>query len=51
MFQVIAVSSQAMPVFNNLTFLDIDTSMEIGWQAMPVLLRNCPHLDTLVITV
>ncbi|CAA7016739.1 unnamed protein product [Microthlaspi erraticum] len=49
-FQVIAVSSQAMPVFNNLTFLDIDTSMDIGWQAMPVLLRNFPHLDTLVIT-
>ncbi|XP_019099741.1 PREDICTED: putative F-box/LRR-repeat protein At3g58880 [Camelina sativa] len=28
---------------------DIDSSMDIAWQAMPVLLRNTPHLETLVI--
>ncbi|ESQ44193.1 hypothetical protein EUTSA_v10006457mg, partial [Eutrema salsugineum] len=48
-FQVLALCSQAMPVFNNLTFLDIDSTMDIAWQAMPVLLRHCPNLDTLVI--
>ncbi|CAL9245849.1 unnamed protein product, partial [Arabidopsis halleri] len=47
--QVLALCCQAMPTFENLTFLDIDSSMDIAWQAMPVLLRNTPHLETLVI--
>ncbi|KAG7634935.1 F-box domain [Arabidopsis suecica] len=47
--QVLGQCSQAMPVFNNLTFLVIESSMDIRWQAMPVLLKNCPRLETLVI--
>ncbi|KAG7566511.1 F-box-like domain superfamily [Arabidopsis suecica] len=27
----------------------LESGKERGWQAMPVLLRNCPHLETLVI--
>ncbi|XP_010436759.1 PREDICTED: F-box protein At3g59000-like [Camelina sativa] len=37
------------PVFNNLTFLAILSHVDLGWQAMPVLLKNCPHLETLVL--
>jgi len=51
LFQVLGQCSQAMPVFNNLTFLVIESSMDIRWQAMPVLLKNCPRLETLVIKV
>jgi len=40
-----------MPVFNNLKVLSIWSDMNRGWQAMPVLLRNCPHLETLIIEV
>ncbi|CAL9245850.1 unnamed protein product [Arabidopsis halleri] len=47
--QVLGLWSPEMPVFNNLTFLVIESSMGIAWQAMPVLLKNCPHLETLVI--
>ncbi|XP_019099951.1 PREDICTED: LOW QUALITY PROTEIN: putative F-box/LRR-repeat protein At3g58880 [Camelina sativa] len=46
--EVLGLCCQAMPVFNNLTFLDIESNMNILWKAMPVLLKNCPHLETLV---
>ncbi|KAG5386369.1 hypothetical protein IGI04_037839 [Brassica rapa subsp. trilocularis] len=36
-----------MPVFNNLKSLRIKSDKKRGWQAMPVLLRNCPRLDIL----
>ncbi|ESQ51021.1 hypothetical protein EUTSA_v10022609mg [Eutrema salsugineum] len=39
----------SMPVFNNLKVLRIRSDADLGWQAMPVLLRNCPHLETLVL--
>ncbi|EOA24024.1 hypothetical protein CARUB_v10017239mg, partial [Capsella rubella] len=47
--QVLGRSCQAIPVFNNLTLLEIESSKNVAWQAMPVLLRNSPHLETLVI--
>ncbi|KAG7561385.1 FBD domain [Arabidopsis thaliana x Arabidopsis arenosa] len=38
----------------NVQYLDLfpntlESNMNRGWQAMPVLLKNCPHLETLVI--
>ncbi|CAA7016736.1 unnamed protein product [Microthlaspi erraticum] len=47
--EVLSRCCEAMPVFNNLKLLVIGSDMNRGWQAMPVLLRNCPHLETLVI--
>ncbi|XP_019093369.1 PREDICTED: F-box/LRR-repeat protein At5g38396-like [Camelina sativa] len=38
-----------MPVFTNLKSLTIKSDASRGWQALPVLIRNCPHLGTLVI--
>jgi len=49
--QVLGLCSHAMPVFNNLTYLAIETSVDTAWQAMPVLLKTCSHLETLVIKV
>ncbi|CAL9234219.1 unnamed protein product [Arabidopsis halleri] len=46
--EVLSLCCESMPVFNNLKFLCIKSDKERGWQAMPVLLRNCPHLETLV---
>ena len=41
-----------MPTFNNLKMLRISGSVHpVGWQAMPVLLQNCPHLETLQMEV
>ncbi|XP_010512107.1 PREDICTED: F-box/LRR-repeat protein At3g58900-like isoform X2 [Camelina sativa] len=47
--EVLSRCCEAMPVFNNLKLLSIWSDMTRGWQAMPVLLRNCPHLETLMI--
>ncbi|KAG7572372.1 FBD domain [Arabidopsis suecica] len=49
--EVLSLCCESMPVFNNLKFLCIKSDKERGWQAMPVLLRNCPHLETLVFEV
>ncbi|CAA0387308.1 putative F-box protein [Arabidopsis thaliana] len=46
-FEVLSLSCEAMPVFKNLTTLNIRTVMQQGWQAMPLLLKNCPNLETL----
>uniref|UniRef100_A0A0D2ZYI7 FBD domain-containing protein n=1 Tax=Brassica oleracea var. oleracea TaxID=109376 RepID=A0A0D2ZYI7_BRAOL len=40
---------KSMPVFNNLLNLSIESDKEKGWQVMPVLLKSCPRLHTLVI--
>jgi CBS domain-containing protein len=37
------------PVFNNLKTLGIKSEEGRGWQAVPALLRNCPHLEYLII--
>ncbi|XP_020880546.1 putative F-box protein At3g58820 isoform X1 [Arabidopsis lyrata subsp. lyrata] len=47
--EVLSRCCESMPVFKNLKSLAIKSNKERGWQAMPVLLRNCPHLETLVI--
>ncbi|KAL0719195.1 hypothetical protein Bca4012_068519 [Brassica carinata] len=47
--EVLSMCSESLPVFNNLKSLAIKSNKERGWQAMPALLRNCPHLETLVI--
>ncbi|XP_018442766.1 F-box protein At3g59000 [Raphanus sativus] len=47
--EVLSMCSESMPVFNNLKSLAIKSNKERGWQAMPALLRNCPHLETFVI--
>nr|VDD57788.1 unnamed protein product [Brassica oleracea] len=47
-FQVLSLCCESMPVFNNLkSFLRIKSDKKRGWQAMPVLLRSCPRLETL----
>lgn len=51
-FQVLSLCCESMPVFNNLkSFLRIKSDKKRGWQAMPVLLRSCPRLETLVLEV
>ncbi|ESQ44189.1 hypothetical protein EUTSA_v10005932mg [Eutrema salsugineum] len=47
--EVLSLCSESMPVFHKLKSLAIKSDKDRGWQAMPVLLRNCPHLETLVI--
>ncbi|CAL9224389.1 unnamed protein product [Arabidopsis halleri] len=46
---VLSLSCESMPVFHNLKSLSIKSEESLGWQAMPVLLRNSPHLETLVL--
>ncbi|XP_009150780.2 F-box/LRR-repeat protein At3g58930 [Brassica rapa] len=47
--EVLSLCCESMPVFNNLKFLGIISAADLGWQAMPALLRNCPHLETLIL--
>ncbi|KAG7561376.1 F-box-like domain superfamily [Arabidopsis thaliana x Arabidopsis arenosa] len=47
--ELLSLCCESIPVFNNLKFLRIKSNEDRGWQAMPVLLRNCPHLETLVL--
>ncbi|XP_018515200.1 putative F-box protein At3g58950 isoform X2 [Brassica rapa] len=47
--EVLSLCCESMPVFNNLKCLGIICDADLGWQAMPVLLRNCPHVETLVL--
>ncbi|KFK37746.1 hypothetical protein AALP_AA3G024600 [Arabis alpina] len=47
--EVLSLCGESMPVFNNLKKLLITSDKDRGWQAMPVLLRNCPHLEFLLI--
>ncbi|XP_010431465.1 PREDICTED: putative F-box protein At3g58860 [Camelina sativa] len=46
-FEVLSLCCEAMPVFKNLTILNVRSVMQQGWQAMPLLLRNCPRLESL----
>ncbi|KFK36121.1 hypothetical protein AALP_AA4G080600 [Arabis alpina] len=39
----------SIPVFKNLLNLSIESNKENGWQVMPLLLKSCPILQTLVI--
>lgn len=50
-FQVIEDFCKTVPVFHNLNHLSIESDDERGWQALPLLLINCPNLQTLVFHV
>lgn len=49
--QTLHFCCKSMLVFNNLLNLSIESDKEKGWQVMPVLLKSCPRLHTLVIKV
>ncbi|XP_019088775.1 PREDICTED: F-box/LRR-repeat protein At5g38396-like [Camelina sativa] len=49
LFSVLSFCCDSMPLFNNLKSLTIKSDENHTWQAMPVLIRNCPHLETLVL--
>ncbi|KAL0693442.1 hypothetical protein Bca4012_060622 [Brassica carinata] len=40
---------KSMPMFNNLVNLSIESNEQKGWQVMPLLLKSCPNLQTLVL--
>ncbi|CAA7054055.1 unnamed protein product [Microthlaspi erraticum] len=40
---------KSTPVFRNLVNLSVESHKKKGWQVMPLLLRRCPNLHTLVI--
>ncbi|EOA18799.1 hypothetical protein CARUB_v10007413mg [Capsella rubella] len=46
--EVLSVCCESLPMFKNLNSLTIKSDNKRGWQAMPVLLRKCPLLETLV---
>uniref|UniRef100_A0A1J3IYR3 F-box/LRR-repeat protein n=1 Tax=Noccaea caerulescens TaxID=107243 RepID=A0A1J3IYR3_NOCCA len=46
--EVLIFCCKAIPVFNNLTHLTIETDQDVDWESMPNLLKNCPILETLV---
>ncbi|CAL9245804.1 unnamed protein product [Arabidopsis halleri] len=46
--QVLTYSCEAIPLFNNLTHLTIESNPTVGWQSLPGLLKNSPNLETLV---
>ncbi|KFK35127.1 hypothetical protein AALP_AA5G240300 [Arabis alpina] len=46
--EVLSLCCESLPVFNNLKLLDF-YSGENRWQAVPLLLKKCPHLETLSI--
>ncbi|XP_056859100.1 F-box/LRR-repeat protein At1g48400-like isoform X2 [Raphanus sativus] len=39
---------ESMPMFNNLLNLSIKSNKQKGWQGMPLLLKSCPILQTLL---
>ncbi|CAA0406110.1 unnamed protein product [Arabidopsis thaliana] len=47
--EVLSLCCESMPVFKNLKSLSIKSAENRGWQALPVLLSNCPYLETLVL--
>ncbi|XP_010450919.1 PREDICTED: F-box/LRR-repeat protein At5g38396-like [Camelina sativa] len=47
--EVLSFCCDSMPLFNNLKSLTIKSGENYTWQAMSVLIRNCPHLETLVL--
>ena len=51
MNQVFHFCCKSMPIFNNLLNLSIESNNQNGWQVMPLLLKSCPNLQTLVFKV
>ncbi|XP_018467961.2 F-box/LRR-repeat protein At1g48400 [Raphanus sativus] len=46
--EVFHFCSKSMPMFNNLLNLSIESNKQNGWQVMPLLLKSCPILQTLL---
>ncbi|KFK35153.1 hypothetical protein AALP_AA5G245400 [Arabis alpina] len=46
--EVLNLCCKAIPVFNNLIHLTIETHQDVGWDSLPNLLGNCPNLETIV---
>uniref|UniRef100_A0A1J3J556 F-box/LRR-repeat protein n=1 Tax=Noccaea caerulescens TaxID=107243 RepID=A0A1J3J556_NOCCA len=46
--EVLSLSCESLPVFKNLKTFIITINKDRGWQAMPVILRNCPRLETII---
>lgn len=46
--EVLTFCCKAIPVFNNLIHLTIETDQDVDWESLPNLLKNCPNLETLV---
>ncbi|XP_019100977.1 PREDICTED: F-box/LRR-repeat protein At3g59210-like [Camelina sativa] len=46
--EVLNFCCKTIPVFNNLTYLTIETDRDVGWESLPNLLENCPNLETIV---
>ncbi|CDY58942.1 BnaAnng15600D [Brassica napus] len=47
--EVFDICCKSMPVFHNLLTLSFESDKERGWQVVPLLLKNSPNLETLVI--
>ncbi|KAG2331890.1 hypothetical protein Bca52824_003070 [Brassica carinata] len=46
--EVLTYCCEAVPVFNNLRELTIESNPKIGWDSLPGLLKNAPNLEILV---
>ncbi|CAH8269137.1 unnamed protein product [Arabidopsis lyrata] len=46
--EVLTFCCKAIPIFNNLTHLTIESNTKVGWESLPNLLKKCPNLETLV---
>ncbi|CAH2063573.1 unnamed protein product [Thlaspi arvense] len=49
--ETLSFCCEAIPMFNNLTYLSIESNLEVGWESFPDLLKNCPNLEVLVFQV
>ncbi|XP_048596503.1 F-box/LRR-repeat protein At3g59250-like, partial [Brassica napus] len=49
--EVLTYCCKPIPEFNNLVHLTIQTDLEVSWESLPALLKNCPKLETLVFQV
>ncbi|WZZ50217.1 hypothetical protein YC2023_050324 [Brassica napus] len=47
--EVFDICCKSMPVFHKLLTLSFESDKERGWQVVPLLLKNSPNLETLVI--
>ncbi|CAN6898821.1 unnamed protein product [Brassica oleracea] len=48
MDMILTYRRKQIPVFNNLVHLNIMTFVDISWESLPALVKNCPKLETLV---